>query len=444
MRLSRLIRKLIIRLNLVGLSVRIRMPALTALLAYMLSRSINKQSRYNVLCIGRPIFDEDVEELAKHGGMLNYIIIPKSVFISIFNCFLPQLLLCHAKYHAIQEHERQKMLCREFFEGFLTHFIRAVRIDAILTANYNYSWQQELAVAARNQGIPVVVLFKEGISPLFAEGISPQDAYDMLVTKYTNNRFIGDKLIVYNDRIRNGFSNVHIEGICPEIVETVGIPRFDRYFRLESLGRNVVFFSFSFEDKARHLGVTTDVFEKYLAKTREFHLEVLKFAASRPDMRVIIKTKNNPKFLKYVETIASEAGYGNLGNLVITNVGNVYDLIRDARAVIGYNSTTLLEAFAARRIVMAADFRWGTVRDYFDEYPHLPYYVSDADDMARVVSSVDAGLSVDDPELNMLLRERIYIPDGRASVRAEAAICRTIADSRRDGVLPNGMNGLTP
>jgi hypothetical protein len=109
----------------------------------------------------------------------------------------------------------------------------------------------------------------------------------------------------------------------------------------------------------------------------------------------------------------------------------VYDLIKDARAVIGYNSTALLEAFAAQRIVMAADFRWGPVRDYFDEYPALPYYVSTAEDIAEVLSTVHAGRPVDDPELNSLLQERIHIPDGKASARTEAAIQRVIVANRR-------------
>lgn len=435
-----LIRRLITRFNLIGLCARLRAPGLAALLARMLSRSIDRQSRYNVLCLGRPIFEEDIEELAKYGGTLNYVIVPKIVFVSVFNRFLPQLLMCHAKYHEMLGYEREKVLCREFFEAFLARFNRAVRIDAVLTANYNYSWQQELAAAARIRGIPFVVLFKEGISPLFAEGVSPRKAYDLLVAKYTNNWFIGDKLLVYNDRIRDGFSNVRIEGISDETVEVVGIPRFDRYFRLKSLGRNLVFFSFNFEDKARHLGLTADEFEKYLARTREFHIEVLKFAASYPDLTVTIKTKNNAKYLKYVEEIASEAEHASLGNVIITNQGNVYDLIGNARAVIGYNSTALLEAFAARRIVMAADFRWGSVRDYFDKYPNLPYYVSNAQDMANVWSSVEAGRPIDDPELNSLLRERIHIPDGQASARAEAAIRRVIADSWRSGASHKGVH----
>ena len=420
------VRKLITRFNLIGLTARLRLPGIAALLARAMSLAIDRQSCHTVLCIGRPIFDEDIEELAEFGGTLNYLIVPKIVFVEIFRHFAPQLLLNHAKYHETQGYDQEKLRCRSFYEDFLYKFSKLVRIDAILTANYNYSWQQEFAVAARNRGVPFVVLFKEGISPLYAEGDDPQKAYDLVIAKYTNNFFIGDGLLVYNERIKQGFSNINIAGIGPDIVEAVGIPRFDRYFHLDNAGSSVVFFSFNFEDKARHLGLTADEFEKYLEKTRDFHVEVMRFAAAHPELRVIVKTKNNLKYLRYVEDIAAETGCAGLANLTLTNHGNVYDLIKGARAVIGYNSTTLLEAFAARRIVMSADFRWGLVRDYFDEHPGLPNYVATAEDIAAVLASDSAGRSLDDPELYSLLHERVHIPDGKASARAEAAIERVI------------------
>lgn len=383
-----------------------------------------------MLCIGRPIFDEDIEEMAKYGGTLNYVIVPKIVFMRIFSHFLPQLLLSHAKYHEVSGYDTEKLSCRAFFEEFLAEFGKATKFHAILTANYNYSWQQELAAAARKLGVPFLVLFKEGISPLFAEGVSVQRAYDLTVARYTNNFFIGDKLLVYNDRIKQGFSNIQISGIRPEIVETVGIPRFDRYFHLEGVGNSILFFSFNFEDKSRHLGLSAEAFEKYQTKTREFHVEVVRFAAAHPELRVVIKTKNNRKYLRYVEKIVEETGCAGLANLTLTNSDNVYDLIKDARAVIGYNSTALLESFAARRIVMSPDFRWGSVRDYFDEYPALPTYVGTSQDIATVLASGRTEVPLDDPELRSLLHERIHIPDGQASKRAEAAIARAI-DMRR-------------
>lgn len=426
-----LVRKLIVRLNLVGLSVRLGSPRMAAWLALALSRTINMRSRHTLLCIGRPIFDEDIAELAEFGRTLNYVIVPKFVFVGIFNCFVPQLLKSHATYHTARDFDSDKLRYRTFLGAFLERISRIVRVDAVLTANYNYSWQQELAVAVRDRGIPFIVLFKEGISPLFAEGVSPQRAYDLLVAKYTNNSFIGDRLLVYNERIQQGFANVQVAGIPDEIVEAVGIPRFDRYFRIDAAGDSIVFFSFNFEDKASHLAITPEVFEKYVAKTREFHVEVMRFAATHPQLRIIVKTKNNLKYLRYVEDIAAETGCSGLSNLTLTNKGDVYDLIKDARAVIGYNSTTLLEAFAARRIVISADFRWGSVRDYFDEHPSLPNYVTTAEDMSRVLAAAEGGRSLDDSELYSLLHERIHIPDGQACARAEAAIHRAIMAPRQ-------------
>lgn len=428
--LQSLARKLVTRLHLVALAARLNLPGMAARLAWILARTIHTDSARTALCIGRPIFDEDIEELSRHGGTLNYVVVPKTVFVEIFRTFAPELVLSHAKYHEIHEHDDAKRRCRAFYEAFLRRFIPLAGAEAILTANYNYSWQQELAAAARDIRIPFVVLFKEGISPLFVEGVSPQDAYDMLVAKYTNNCFIGDRLIVYNDRIKQGFANVPVPGITPGIVEAVGIPRFDRYFRLEEGGTSIIFFSFNFEDKARHLALTPDVFEQYQAKTREFHVEVLRFAAAHPERRVIVKTKNNLKYLRYVQEIAAELGLAGLPNLKMTNEGDVFQLIRDAHAVIGYNSTTLLEAFAARRIVMSADFRWGPVRDYFDEHPGLPNYVTTAQDMEAVLARNSQGRALDDPLLYPLLYERIHVPDGKASARAEAAITRAI-DERR-------------
>ena len=428
-----LIRKLIFRLRLIKFCVRLRLPSVAAILAGVLSRKMYGQSRYTVLCIGRPIFEEDIEGLAQYGGTINYLIVPKAVFIEIFRYFLPGLLLNHAKYHDTPGYEYEKLRCRVFLETFLIKFGKLNNVNAILSANYNYSWQQELAVASRNLGIPFVVLFKEGISPLFAEGVGVQAAYDLLVAKYTNNCFIADRLLVYNSRIKQGFANVRVTGIGPEIVEAVGIPRFDRYFHLSGVGNSIVFFSFNFEDKARHLGLTDDTFEKYQAQTLAFHVEVMRFAAANPGVRVVVKTKNNLKYLRYVEDIAVQTNCAGLPNLTLTNSGNVFDLIRDARAVIGYNSTALLEAFAARRLVMSADFRWGPVRDYFDEYPGLPNYVTTAQDIAVVLASGGVERPLDDPKLHSLLFERIHIPDGGASKRTELAIERAILNRRSVG-----------
>ena len=425
MTFSRIVESLVIRFKFIQLSVCLCMPFLTARLATLVSKSFYTGSKYNVLCLGRPIFDEDIEELAKHGSTLNYLIVPKFVFISIFNHYLSQMPLSHTKYHEINGFNHEKEMYRKFLKALLSELSKICEIDAVMSANYVYAWQQELAVVCDEAKIPFVVLFKEGISPLYKGEDSSKNAHDLLVSAYTNNKFIGTKLLVYNENTRNAFINANIEGIDHDTVEVVGIPRFDRYFKLKTQGENIVFFSFSIEDKARHLGVSEEVLNEYINKEEKFHIDVMRYAKSNPDQNIIIKTKSNIRYMNYVKKIAKDNGYSNLKNLVITNTGNVYNHIKNSFAIIGYNSTVLLEGIVARRIIITPDFRGGIVRDFFDENPNLANYVKSMEDIDSVVTKGSANVT-NNEEVKSLLYDRIYIPDGQACRRTETSIRKTI------------------
>ena len=260
---------------------------------------------------------------------------------------------------------------------------------------------------------------------MYKKNITPEQAHDLLVSAYTNKKFIGDRLLVYNENILAAFINQNIDGIDSNIVEAVGIPRLDRYFRLKSRGNNIIFFSFYLEDKLRHLNLPEDVLKDYIERGEKFHIEVLKYAHSNPGQKMVIKVKNNIRYLNYVKKIAEENGYSDLKNLVITNTGNVYDHIKNSFAVIGYNSTALLESFIAGRLVMSPDFRDGVIRDFFDGYPGLANYVETMEDIENVIARAKS-FSIDSEELNSLLHDRIYIPDGKACKRTEKSILNTI------------------
>lgn len=423
--LSRIVESLVVRFKLLQLSVRIGVPYLTARLALLLSKSFDTGSEKNVLCLGRPIFNEDIAELAKYGSTLNYLVVPKFVFISIFNHYLSQMPFSHTKYHEISGFNHEKEMYRRFLKALLSALSKISNIDAVMSANYVYAWQQELTVVCNEAEIPFVVLFKEGISPMYKEEVTLQHSHDLLVSAYTNKKFIGNKLLVYNDNIRNAFIRSNIKGINQDTVETVGIPRLDRYFHLKSQGKNIVFFSFYLEDKLRHLDLAEAVLNEYLANGEKFHIEVMRYAKSNPIQKIVIKTKNNVRYLSYVKNIAMENGYSNLRNLSITNTGNVYDHIKSAYAIIGYNSTVLLEGFAARRLIITPDFRGGVVRDFFEEYPNLANYVKSMEDIESIVSRGRA-IATNNEELKSLLHDRIYIPDGQACRRTEVSIRNTI------------------
>lgn len=422
--------RLVNYLHLIELSVKCRSPFLVAALTFLIATRINRGQGRNIICVGRPIFDEDIASMAESSGKLSYLVIPKSIFIKVFTHFLPRLVKSHKNYHSISGYEDQRVAYRIFMSKFLGYFNKFSKIDAIFSANYNYSWQQELSAAAQSIGIPVAILFKEGISPLYKNGIGIEQSYDLLVSRFTNNYFIGDKLLVYNQRVYDGFRRISIKGIKPTVVSTVGIPRFDRYKSVSSSGENIVFFSFNFEDKARHLGLSSELIQQFKIKTREFHSTVMTYALKNPGENVIIKTKSNPKHLDYVLCLAEDLGCAKLKNLSFTNREDVFDLISGAKAVIGYNSTTLLEALAAMRIIISPDFRDGPIRDFFDCYPSLTHYVTTAEDISRVMSDDSIQNNKDGAERSALLTERIHIPDGQAGARAESAIIQMIQDKQ--------------
>jgi hypothetical protein len=427
MKLSLIVERLVVRFKFIQFSVRLCMPFLTARLALLVSKTFDTGSEKNVLCLGRPIFNEDIEELARHGSTLNYLVVPKFVFISIFNHYLSRMPLSqsHIEYHEFKDFNHEKEMYRRFLKTLLSEMCKISDIDAVMSANYVYAWQQELAVVCHEAEIPFIILFKEGISPVFKGSDDSRDAHGQLVSAYTNNKFIGTKLLVYNEKTRNAFINTNIEGINQATIETVGIPRFDRYFKLKTQGKNILFFSFTVGDKARHLNLTEEELNKYLDKAEKFHIEVMRYAKSNPNQKLVIKTKSNTRYLNYVNKLAVENGCSSLKNLVITNTGNVYDHIKNAYAIIGYNSTVLLEGFVAGRLIITPDLRGGMVRDLFEEYPNLANYVKSMEDIENIVSRGSA-IATNNEELKSLLHDRIYIPDGKACRRTEASIQNTI------------------
>ena len=422
-----LLKRIIRRLPLLEFSVYTGFKRMTHFLAYLESDFINNNSEYTVLCIGRSIFNEDIEALGKYSGSLNYLIIQKGLFIRICNCFIPELTNEHQNYYKIKGFEHQKIRYQKFLNDLLGLLGVHANFHAILSANYNYGWQQELASVSKNIKLPFIVLFKEGISPIYLKGDNVRTGYDNLVSRYTNDNFIGDRLLVYNNRVKQAFLDSSIRNINSSMLKTVGIPRLDNYFQLKHQKRSMVFFSFNFEDKSRHCGL--DDYEMYYKKTREFHEEIIKYALRNNKQQVIIKTKSNIKYRKYVEEIAEELDASSLDNLVITNQISASNLIKNAKAVIGYNSTVLLESYLSGCIVMTADFRWGKIQDFYSNYPNLPIYVSTEQDIASVMDSNPSPYPLNDQDLKEMLSQRVHTLDGRASSRTESEIIHSIKSS---------------
>ena len=156
--------RLLLRHKIVEFLSGIKAYSLISRIALYSSRKIDNDSSYNVVCIGRMIFDEDIEEISRHSGKVNYLIIPKIIFISIFNYHFHRIKFDHVNYHKDDNLVEEKRAYKKFLEKFLICLFNKVNVDAIMSANYVYVWQQELAAISLEKKIPFIVLHKEGMT----------------------------------------------------------------------------------------------------------------------------------------------------------------------------------------------------------------------------------------------------------------------------------------
>jgi hypothetical protein len=416
--LNILLKKVISRLNIINITIILNSAFLTAKIALKMSHFLDVKSKYTAICLGRSVFNDDIKTMSEFSGQINYQIIPKTIFTAIFNYYLVGIIRngIHTKYHKIKGYEKEQLKYKNYLDRVFDYLLKDIDISAVISANYVYAWQQEIAKICLERGIPFIVLQKEGVT-------AKEDYFDVIKT-YTNNNFIGTKLLVYNDNLKNAFLKLKIKGLNDSAIETVGIPRFDKHLKIESNGQNLVFFSFYVIDKIRHAGLSSEVINTYKKNAQDFHIEVMKFASKNKKINVIIKTKDSERYLNYVVNLAKNNNYLGLNNLTITNSADTFNLIKNSKCIIGFNSLVLLEGMLANKTLISPDIVYKGANNYFDEHPGIINYAKNYHDIKNYFNKKnDAKLSL---EKTNFLREHIYKTDGKSSVRAENSIIASL------------------
>ena len=162
-----------------------------------------------------------------------HTIVPKHFFFLIAQRHLGKYAQEHVKYHEYKI-DQKKTVYRSAIGQFVKYLQALTHFDCVLTANYVYAWQQEIAEFCRENGLPFYVLHKEGLT-------SP-NAYNDLLSKYSNGQFIGDAMFLYNSKIKSTMLSANVHGLTKQNLISVGIPRFDEYLEASELGEGITFF----------------------------------------------------------------------------------------------------------------------------------------------------------------------------------------------------------
>lgn len=271
------------------------------------------------------------------------------------------------------------------------------RFDAVVTANFTYYAERELAAALEAQGTPFVVLHKENLK-------SP-GRMEFFTEIYRTRRgpFSGRRILVYNDIERRVQRAAEI---APEDRITVtGMPRLDNVhaWRRNNAGRTredgvrpkVLFFSFmpktGLPRIARKAGFADPSKREIIGDERDHldwaelaagvHRAAVELARAAPHIDVVVKSKPTPLEVAGLNTAIDACG-PRPANLSTISGGDPLKLILQADAVFAFNTTAAFEAIAAGKPLVTAAFAEALKTD------REPY----------IVDLGDAAISADSPE----------------------------------------------
>ena len=408
-------------------------PMLTAAALWLSAGQVNAAGETVVLCLGRSIFLDDLAAMAKFNGRIKYVVIYRHYFWRILNHFCDKKefrKVSEENYHTNDLCREGKIKYHAYLKKTLPVLQKLIGFKAVMSCNFGYIEQQELAKVCEENEVPFIVLNKEGI-------VIPS-AYDEFVQEFKSRRFIGAKMLCYNNLIKKALLDLKLPGLTEDKMEVVGVPRLDRYFLEKEYNpknqKQITLFSFFPSDKFRYLKLSSEWIMEIDKISEQFHKLFIDFAFRRPDFQVIIKTKVAKHYLKYVSKMVGENSGNDTMNLVITNNADSTGLVKDSMAVAGFNSTTLIEAIIAGKTILSPDFSQilkDQAWDYFEGYGELVNYVRDMNDLEKYILNAEKHIVQNTDKKKVFLERFIFTPDGRASQRAEREIIKVINERKK-------------
>lgn len=222
----------------------------------------------------------------------------------------------------------------------------------LLTASVSYVQDYDISKAAQKSGLKHIILMRENLFIIKKQNDDATNFYKPF------EKSTADLLIVHNQSSKKLFEKIKM--FENSNIKALGCIRMDKY--LEKLNKNkviikdskftknITFFSFS-TNSGCHLAETPRIaaFEKKRGLVKFFkntHNMVIHFAKQNPSIQVNIKTKWSQNWIDLIFKNWIEYSGENKfpDNCNVTASDDPHELIIKSDLVIGFNSTTLLEA----------------------------------------------------------------------------------------------------
>lgn len=327
-----------------------------------------------------------------------------------------------------------KQRYRQFLRQFLPRLLDLAGVDIVISHHVHCRPDFDWGAISEEFGYPYLVINRENL--FVSEYIRRlvKNRIGML------GRFEGSYVTVHN---RIAHQIISESGFVPaKDIHILGCIRMDRYLkRLKTLTPpdldKPVITMFTYLTKAGRLAV-----DGPKAQCRSVHRLLAQIACENQNIEVYLKVK--PNFYGTWKIMFDEAtadipiALDQVGNLHISTTIPAHDLIERSNVIIGFNSTTVLEASIANRHVIVPYFGpW--LEDRYSEFifnpdkMHLYDVPSDIEDLKKMIlerlktRKIDDGLMV---ERRALFEEFVSPLDGSATEN-HIQLIKSICHDRR-------------
>lgn len=284
----------------------------------------------------------------------------------------------------------EKKALRGLLVPVLRRLYARFNIVATLGAAVHYWRDVDWGAASRAIGCPYIVLHRENL-------ITRQAHADFLQDRLRQwGKFEGDFIITHNEPMRRVFIE---SGFAREDqVAALGAMRMDRFIRRLAAHRRsapaprprklVVFFSFA------HGAGLFPLMQSWSPDGRlglvtlfgDVHAAIVRLAMRHPEVDFVIKAKWGGVWYARIDDALHQHGLDRHGiaNLQVTDAADVHQLILEASVVVGYGSTSLLEAAIAGKPVILPVFGEARMPRYA---PYVPF--GDRTDLFDIADSAE-------------------------------------------------------
>lgn len=265
-------------------------------------------------------------------------------------------------------------------QQFVEKIVARKNIDVVLSANFWYLRDMPWGRAFHASGMPYLVLFRECLKT--------REPHQSWVQEQCRKigEFYGSHIIVHNEKIKQVLIDSGF--VDAKRVHALGCMRMDNYLEKVSefnntkraAGKNqLVAFSFTTGIGLNDLGVLPfkqNLFLGWYRLFESFHCVVARLALNYPQTNFIIKTKWGGSWFTLINKALEDNGLNprTISNLELSSTQNPHQLIFDSKVILGFSSSTLLEAAIANKPVIVPDYEECHKTKYKDRIQLLDLY----------------------------------------------------------------------